>query len=39
MSAIFMSHNEAILHLLQIITYIHSCDKRMGVQRGSKVAP
>ena len=36
--AIFMSRTEAITCLPQIVT-LHSCEERMGDQRGTKVAP
>ena len=35
---ILMSHTEAIMYLPQIVT-LHSCEERIGAQRGTKVAP
>jgi len=37
-SVIFMSRTEAIMCLPQIVT-LHSCEERMGDQKGTKVAP
>ena len=36
-SAIFMSHNEAIMCLSQIVT-LRGCKERMGAQKGINVA-